>query len=142
MKKFVLVILCMLLSTSAIYADTGDYHEVFDESKLEPKSIYVTNKRVLLDISGSKAQYSGSVIIANYEVISKCVLTIKLVNKNGMTLKTNSSTVYISTSECKISDSCNLNAKGEYKAEFTAKLYRGSKPVETIRGSSSVQEYK
>lgn len=142
MKKFILAILCMVLSVNVVYAESTDHYKKNNEQEIEAKSIYVIDKQVSIEINEGIAQYGGSIVVADSDLISKCVLTIKLVNEKGISVKTKSTTIQSSKSVYTINDSCNLNIKGEYTAEFIAKLYRGSKPIETVRGSSIVCEYK
>ena len=140
MRKIVAFIMCMALSTCVVCADAGVH--LSDDTLTTPKSIYAANVDVMLKINGDKAIYKGTAGVEMQSTITKAVMTIKLVDARGKTVKNKAATVPIVNDSCSISDSCTLTVKGKYTAELTVKLYRGSKPVETVRRTSTVKEYK
>lgn len=111
------------------------------DEELTPKFVAVNTVTSSVTMSGSTAEYYVMVIPHSSTGISYIDATLKLVNGSGTTLKTTTDRIYNSGTWFKLADSKKSVPKGSYHAEYTLKVYKSGKLLETIKGKSLVKKY-
>lgn len=141
MKKLISLgmIMAMLLCSFSISFAA----DVTTPAEDEISPAYVTTNSIYsgVTMSGSTAKFYVKVLPHSTTSISYINATLKLVNSNGTVLKTVSDRVNLSGVTFDFASTKSSVARGSYHTEYTLKIYKSGRLVETIKGKSGVTKY-
>lgn len=134
-RRILLIIAVFALSICSCFATEEHSYE------LQPAYASIISAQARININGNTASYNVTIMPKSKDSVSKIVITLKLVKNKGTVVQTKTETVYFSNGYFKMNNKKILTAKGSYHTEYTAKVYKGSKLLETLRGKSNVATY-
>lgn len=108
--------------------------------EISPKFVATLDVGGNVVITGGNALFYVKVKPKTSTSISYINITLKLVNSSGTVLKTTTDKVYYSNGYFKLSDNKTVS-RGTYHAEYTLKVYKSGKLVETINGKTPSEKY-
>jgi len=137
-KKLILVIIMALLVSVCAPAFAILPNEIpNNDNELELQYITVSKVQKNLQINNGEAEYYVRVFPENLTSVGYIEGTLKLVRTStGVATKTKTGNMYLSGGTFTLSDSKTLTVKSEYHIEYTLKVYKSGKLVETITGKS------
>lgn len=132
MKKMVIVgamVLILFLGTCIVHANEMDHPVVEDDNY---DYVVVNSTRVSLDLSGNNAVCSTTVNVNGSSNANKVVLTVNYVKSNGVSVGTESVTVYRSNNSFTGITTKKLTSHGRYYAKVAVKVYYNSQLIESF----------
>lgn len=139
-KKISICIAVLMLLCSFSLCFATEEATLTDEEVI-PAFVEVNGVTSEISVTGGNAKYSVTVMPNIPNEISYINATLKLVNSSGTVLKTKTDKIYFSGGLFKLSDTKSSIAKGTYHAEYTLKVYKSGKLIETINGKSVSKKY-
>ncbi|MBQ7245540.1 MAG: hypothetical protein IJS33_01295 [Firmicutes bacterium] len=131
MKKTMIVVMLILLLMGSCFVYADDIEEPVQETDVADY-VAVDSAEAQLVMSGNRARCTVIIEASNSSNANKVVLTVNYVKSNGVSVGTESVTVYRSDNLFTGITTKRLTSHGRYYAKVTVKVYYNSQLIESF----------